>query len=291
MPSIEQYKMFIAVAEANSLRAAAKKIYKSQPTVTTAIKKMEDELNLTLFDRQSYRLKLTDQGKMIHRVALNLLASHDEVNDLATHYNQGAEPLLKIAVEASFDLSTIISQMKLMQDEHASTQVVLQQEYISGAFESIIDERADLAFTPIDPMFFPVGEVEAKHLYTGQFINVASTGLLERHPNLTHASQLINEYLVVIKDTGTITNNQTTGLQKGQRTWFVNNFETKSLLIQNSLGWGSLPKNQVSDLLKSGKLKQLKLADFPEYTNINYSLIKLKRKLLGPIASKLWDTF
>ncbi|MGB0898078.1 MAG: LysR family transcriptional regulator [Psychrobium sp.] len=291
MPSIEQYKMFIAVAESNSLRSAAKKIYKSQPTVTTAIKKMEDELSITLFDRHEYRLRLTEQGKMIYRVALNLLANHDAIGELANHYNHGEEPILKIAVEASFDLSTIISELKLMQEQYSSTQVVLQQEYISGAIESILDERTDLAFTPVDPIHFPIGEVEFKHLYSGQFINVASRKLIQRHPSLTYASDLINEYLVVIKDSGTITSDKITGLQPGQRTWYVNNFETKSLLIQNGLGWGSLPRNQVEPLLKEGKLVKLSLDDFPEYTNINYCLVKLKSKILGPIATTLWDTF
>ena len=291
MPSIEQYKMFIAVAESSSLRSAAKKIYKSQPTVTTAIKKMEDELSLTLFNRQAYRLKLTEQGKMIYRVALNIMASHSEVSDLANHYNQGEEPILTIAVEASFDLSTIISELKQMQENYSSTQVVLQQEYISGAFESILDERADLAFTPISPFHFPVGEVESKHLYSGQFINVASPQLLARHNNLIHVSQLINEYLVVIKDSGATMDKKSTGIQQGQRTWFVNNFETKLLLIQNGLGWGSLPKNQVESSLAAGNLIKLELTDFPEYTNIDYSLIKLKRKVLGPIATTLWHRF
>lgn len=291
MPSIEQYKMFIAVAEASSLRAAAKKIYKSQPTVTTAIKKMEDELSLTLFSRQEYRMRLTEQGRMIYRVAINILASHNEVSDLANHFNQGEEPTLTIAVEASFDLSTIIPELKEMQDKHSSTQVVLQHEYISGAFESIIKERADLAFTPISPFHFPVGEIESKHLYSGQFINVASPKFLARHKNLTHVTQLMNEYLVVIKDSGAIMQNKSTGIQQGQRTWFVNNFETKLLLIEKGLGWGSLPKNQAIPSLNKGTVTKLELADFPEYTNIDYSLIKLKRKLLGPIATALWNKF
>lgn len=291
MPSIEQYRMFVAVADSNSLRAAAKKLYKSQPTVTTAIKKMEDELNIILFNRQEYRLRLSEQGKAIYRVAQNILVSHDEVKDLAHHLNQGEEPVLKVAVEASFDLISIIPELKKLQENYSSTQVVLQQEYVSGAFESILKEQADLAFTPIDTMLFPVGEVERKHLYTGQFINVASDQLLSRHPNLTHVGELLNEYLVVIKDTGTITTDKFTGVQQGQRIWFVNNFETKSLLIQSGLGWGSLPKSLVTPLLDNGHLKKLALADFPDYTNIDYSLIKLKKKLLGPIASMLWQSF
>jgi DNA-binding transcriptional LysR family regulator len=291
MPSIEQYKMFVAVAEANSLRDAAKTIFKSQPTVTSAIKNMEEELQIELFSREQYRMKLTEQGKIIYRVATNLLVNHAEVFDLASHFNKGDEPTIKIAIEASFDLTTIIAKLERIQDEFASTQFVLQQEYLSGAFENLLQEQVDLAISPIDITHFPVGEIETKELYVGRFINVASPKLLFIHENLYHVKQLINEYQIVVRDTGTITENKTLGIQQGQRKWYVNNFETKLLLISRGLGWGSLPVNLVEKLINSNHLVELKLSDFPDNSDISYNLIKLKRKVLGPIATKLWNIF
>lgn len=291
MPSIEQYKMFVAVAESNSLRAAAKSIYKSQPTVTTAIKKMEDELSLSLFNRDEYRLQLTEHGRMIYRTALNLLAHHEEVSDLASHFNKGEESSLKIAIEASFDMSSIISILGRIQQDFSSTQFILQQEYVSGAFELLLNEQVDLAITPIDPMSFSVGEIERKHLYTGHFVNLASPTLLNRHNDLKNVQQLKDEYQIVIRDTGTATGDKQIGVQQGQRTWYVNNFETKLLLIRNGLGWGSMPMNIVKHLLETEELVALNLSDCPDYNNIEYSLIKLKRKILGPIATNLWHMF
>lgn len=291
MPSIEQYKMFVAVAESNSLRDAAKKIFKSQPTVTSAIKNMEEELQIELFNRAQYRLKLTEQGKVIYRVATNLLVNHDEVCDLANHFNNGDEPIVRIAIEASFDLVTIISKLEKIQNEFSSTQFVLQQEYISGAFDSLLQEQVDLAITPVDTVHFPVGEIETKQLYVGRFINVVSPKLFNKHENLNHVKQLINEYQIIVRDTGSITENKTMGIQQGQRKWYVNNFETKLLLIKNGLGWGSLPVNLVETLINSNQLIALKFSDFPENNNISYNLIKLKRKVLGPIATKIWNIF
>lgn len=291
MPSIEQYKMFVAIAESNSLRDAAKKIFKSQPTVTSAIKNMEEELQIELFNRAQYRLKLTEQGKVIYRVATNLLVNHDEVCDLANHFNNGDEPIVRIAIEASFDLVTIISKLEKIQNEFSSTQFVLQQEYISGAFDSLLQEQVDLAITPVDTVHFPVGEIETKQLYVGRFINVVSPKLFNKHENLNHVKQLINEYQIIVRDTGSITENKTMGIQQGQRKWYVNNFETKLLLIKNGLGWGSLPVNLVETLINSNQLIALKFSDFPENNNISYNLIKLKRKVLGPIATKIWNIF
>lgn len=252
---------------------------------------MEEELQIELFDRAQYRLKLTEQGKTIYRVAINLLINHDEIYDLANHFNTGDEPIVRIAIEASFDLTTIISTLKKIQTEFKSTQFVLQQEYISGAFENLQQELVDLAITPIDPISFPVGEIETKQLYVGRFINVASQKLCRRHKDLFQAKQLINEYQIVVRDTGSITQNKTIGIQQGQRKWYVNNFETKLLLIKSGLGWGSLPVNLVKELISSNQLVELNLSDFPENNNISYNLIKLRRKVLGPIATKIWNLF
>ena len=46
MPSIEQFEMFVAVVDEGAVRQAAKKVHKTQPTVTAAIKKMESTLGL-----------------------------------------------------------------------------------------------------------------------------------------------------------------------------------------------------------------------------------------------------
>ena len=56
--------IFITAAQTGSLTEAAKKLYVSQPEVSQAIKKLEEELNVNLFIRNKIsNLILTDVGK------------------------------------------------------------------------------------------------------------------------------------------------------------------------------------------------------------------------------------
>ena len=66
-------RIFITVAELESLTEAAKKLYISQPAVSQAIKKLEEELGVKLFIRNKRsRLMLTDIGKKVLAIAYQM---------------------------------------------------------------------------------------------------------------------------------------------------------------------------------------------------------------------------
>ena len=60
-----QLRTFVAVAEARHLTRAAEKLHVSQPAVSAQIKALEDELELTLFDRTSSGMLLTAAGQRL----------------------------------------------------------------------------------------------------------------------------------------------------------------------------------------------------------------------------------
>lgn len=287
MPSIEQYQMFVAVAESKSLREAAERVFKTQPTVTSAIKKMESSLGVKLFDRGQYRLQLTNTGTSIYKLALKLLANQEEIIQLATQFKSGQEPVITIAIAASFDFSIILKALEYAQKHYRSTQIIFQQEYMTGALEQLMLEQADFAISPINLSQFPVGEVDIKFVSSGQFVNVASPKLLQRHLGVNSVKQLIDEYQIVVKDSGSNTSGKNVGVQQGQRVWTVNNFEAKRLLIEEGMGWGTMPMNLVEKHIKDNKLVALELSDYPTIKNIDYQLLKLSKKNLGPVATKL----
>jgi DNA-binding transcriptional LysR family regulator len=57
--------VFVAVAEAGSFRAGAKRLSRVQSAVSHAIGNLEAELGVTLFDRSSHRPTLTSDGRAL----------------------------------------------------------------------------------------------------------------------------------------------------------------------------------------------------------------------------------
>lgn len=287
--TLEQLKMLIKVAELGSLKGASETLFKTQPAISQGIKQLEAQLGLQLFSRQGYRLLLTDNGKQIYQHALKLLNEADQLKQLASFLTAGNEATVTIAIEASYDLKRILPVLEMTQNEFPHTQIILKQEYINGALEAVQSEQADLALTTIDNLALQSGKYSANKLYQGNLCNVAAPKFLQRHPKLTLVVELKDEYQIVVQDSGQSSQGISYSVQTGQRCWYVNDFNTKKTLIMSGIGWGRLPEYMIKDELKSKTLIAVSLNDFDTFIALNYQAIKLKSRLLGPVATKLWQ--
>ena len=61
---IQQARVFLAVAREGSFSAAARRLYRTQPTVTMAVQKLERELGARLFERVGHGVRLTRAGRL-----------------------------------------------------------------------------------------------------------------------------------------------------------------------------------------------------------------------------------
>ncbi len=287
--TLEQLKMLIKVAELGSLKAASETLFKTQSAISQGIKQLETQLGLQLFSRQGYRLILTNNGRQIYQHALKLLNEAEQLKQLASFLTVGNEATVTIAIEASYDLKRILPVLEMTLNEFPLTQIILRQEYINGAIEAVQSEQADLALTTIDNLALQSGKYEANKLYQGSLCNVAAPKFLKRHPRLTLVTELKDEYQIVVQDSGQSSQGISYSVQAGQRCWYVNDFSTKKTLIMSGIGWGRLPDFMIKDELQSNTLVAINLDDFDTSITLKYQAIKLKSRLLGPVANKLWQ--
>ena len=61
--TLQQIRYVVAVADTNSMNEAAKRLYISQPTLSSAIKDLETEINITIFTRTNKGVILTSEGE------------------------------------------------------------------------------------------------------------------------------------------------------------------------------------------------------------------------------------
>lgn len=57
----------------------------------------------------------------------------------------------------------------------------------------------------------------------------------------------------------------------------------------SGIGWGRLPDYMIKDELEQQTLLTLNMKDIDTKIPLNYQAIKLKSRLLGPVAEKLWQ--
>ncbi len=99
--TLTELKYIVAVSQEKHFGRAAQKCYVSQPTLSIAIKKLEEELGVSLFDRSSTEVRATDAGMRIITQAQRVLNEADLIKQLA---NQEQDEL-----EGAFNLGLIFT--------------------------------------------------------------------------------------------------------------------------------------------------------------------------------------
>ncbi|MEH7492154.1 LysR family transcriptional regulator [Neobacillus niacini] len=79
---LRDLKSFIEVVIHQSFTKAAANSYLSQPSFSKAVKKLEEELEVELFDRSTRHLRLTDAGQIVYEQAQKALESLNEITIL-----------------------------------------------------------------------------------------------------------------------------------------------------------------------------------------------------------------
>lgn len=105
-------RIFITAAELESLTEAAKKLYISQPAISQAIKKLEEELDIKLFIRNKRnKLTLTDVGKEILALAYKMADLENRLYQTAyeeNHLMGGVVRVATVPLGASLILSRVL---------------------------------------------------------------------------------------------------------------------------------------------------------------------------------------
>lgn len=71
--TLQQLKYVVMVAEKGTITEAAKKIFISQPSLTNAIRELENEMNITIFDRTNKGISVSKDGEVFLGYARQVL--------------------------------------------------------------------------------------------------------------------------------------------------------------------------------------------------------------------------
>lgn len=88
---LKQLSYFVKIVEEGSISGAAKKLFMSQPPLSSQMKLLETELDCTLFERGSRTIRLTEAGETLYNYSRSLLqlsnVAKQETMNAARHFN------------------------------------------------------------------------------------------------------------------------------------------------------------------------------------------------------------
>lgn len=109
---IRQLKYFLAITDEGGISAAARHLNMSQPPLTNQLKMLEDELGVTLFERENKRLILTESGRILYQQAQKLAKDFDKTLALFNDLKNGLKGSLTIGCTCSLSILYMPTIMK-----------------------------------------------------------------------------------------------------------------------------------------------------------------------------------
>jgi DNA-binding transcriptional LysR family regulator len=283
--TLHQLQCFDAVVREGGFQAAAAKLGRSHSSVFVAIANLESQLGLELLDRSGYRVGLTGAGRAFHgrtRVFLN------EFGQLRSHARQlamGEESELRIVIGDLCPPAETLALLRRFFEAEPATRLHLHFEAISGPWERLFDDEADLIFHHVE-----AGDtrLEIIELFSGRLLPVVAPGFLDFEVTGAITAEQLRDYVqCVIRDTARRGRGRDYYLVEGARTWTVSDQLMKKEVILQRMGWGHMPTYLIADELRDGRLVSIAGSQLRGGTG---EIVAARRsdRPHGPVAERLW---
>jgi DNA-binding transcriptional LysR family regulator len=265
-PSVDQLLVLLAVADAGSFTAAAKRLGRATSAISYAIDTLEAQLGLSLFDRGTTRKpKLTQQGEAVVSEARAVAHSIETLRARVRGFLDELEPEVSLAVDSMFPSGRLTTLLGEFHAQFPTVPVRLLVETLGGV-ERVV--RNGLA---------RIGVGGVLHMDTTGFRRIDIKGVqmipvaAPDHP-LAQASKATapkaRDFVQLVLSEQPVRESRDFGVVS-LNTWRIGDLAAKHKLLLAGIGWGGMPEPAVRADIKAGRLARL---DLPDWRGGEYGL-------------------
>ncbi|WP_265524292.1 LysR family transcriptional regulator [Providencia rustigianii] len=278
--TLESLRVMDAIDRRGSFAAAAEELGRVPSALSYTMQKLEEELDVILFDRSGHRTKFTNVGRMLLERGRVLLEAADKLTSDAEALAKGWETHLTIVCEALVPAELLFPLVDKLA-EKSETQLSLITEVLAGAWERLENGRADIVIAP-DMHFRSSSEVNSKVLYTLNHIYVASPNHpIHQEPEPLSETTRVKYRGIAVADTARERPVITVQLLDKQQRLTVSSIQDKRKALIAGLGVATMPYPLVEQDIKEGRLKVVG-AEFSHESNM---IMSWRRDSMGEAKS------
>ncbi|WP_394130039.1 LysR family transcriptional regulator [Shewanella maritima] len=248
---VDTFKVLQVLVEEGSFSKASERLHKAQSAVSYQVKKLEQHLGVTLFNRDKYRAELTPEGKVILLEGQRLLQHLANIEHLASRFSEGWEPKLELVIDGALPMEPIMTALKRMSEYNIPTKIQLNMEFLGGVQHRFERDKADLMLVK-DYRSGP--HYLAKALPNITSILVAAP----QHPlaAMTDISlvDLQQHVELTIEDSSPEQNIKDELQFGGDKVFYLSGFIMKKNALLKGLGFGWMPDFLIADELTQSQL-------------------------------------
>lgn len=287
-PTFDQLRVFLAVVEAGSFAAAARRLNRAVSVVTYAIANLETQLGLSLFERHGTRKpRLTPAGRAVLSEARALAQGIDGLRAKVKGLLDGLEAEVDLAVDVMLPAERLGRVLRAFAETYPTVALRLHVEALGAVVSMVEAGRAVVGIS--GPLAADAETLERVAAGAVTLVPVAAPDHpLSRMDDIPPGAARAHVQLV-LTDRSSVTQGRDFSVLS-PRTWRLADLGAKHALLRQGIGWGNMPLPLVAPDLMAGTLMRLALPDQPGGT-YRFSGIWRRDTPPGPAASWLLDQF
>lgn len=284
---IEQLQYIVLLGKLKSISLVAEQFYMSQPSMSSSIRKLENELGATLFKRSILGVNPTETGEIIINKAQEVLNRIDEIKQIAAMSNSSDEGIINIgAIPCMFDniLPTVLVRLR---ENYPKIDITLRDDESINILNKVQSGEVDLGIViETDEMYKK--DVIFEKLISDEFVvYVGKNSPLATKKTISLEEVFAQPYIAYndefLRNKGGISNLMAKHGTPKQVLFRLNNTEITKKIIALGTAITFFPKFMAKDSTYSKQGEIIPVSIEGASLGITISLIRLKNHTLSKI--------
>ena len=271
---IKWLKTFIIASKYENFRQTSEELFLTQPAVTKHIKRLEESLNIQLFERIGKKVILTPAGHKFLSYAREIISKYDHGVEEFDSWKQGYIRKLTIATAPQIASSILPPVLRKFMDKNPDIEVLLHELKTYEIGEKISAGHADVGLTRILPM-----QTNIKSLIVHKEPVILVAPNVYKDISCLDESTILHKYRLITHNHPDYWDNLLDDIKRHYptvHTMRVDQIEVTKRFIEEGLGVSYLPATVVKAEIDRNKLIKVKPRNIIPPISSTYVLTKVE---------------
>ena len=279
--NLNLYYIFYTAAKHQNISLAAKELFISQPAVSKAISKLEENLQTPLFYRSSKGVRLTPEGEILYKQAENAFLALKSGEEQLNRRKELGMGQLSIGVSNTLCKYVLLPYLKDFIKEYPHIRISIECQSSYHTIEALRNGKVDIGligepenkYTDIE--FLPVKEIQDGFVTTESYLE----NLKKRTPAGNDSETLLSNAVLMMLDKDNLTRQYIDNCLKNYGLFNVQMIEVSSMdllidFVKINLGISCVIEDFVKKELENGTLIRFPLPFSIPKRNIVFASLK-----------------
>ena len=239
--TLNELKFIVALAKARNFRKAAEACFVSQPALSFAVKKLEEELGVLLFERNRNEVSITPIGERVIEQATLAIEEANRVKEIAKQGNNQLVGPLKLGVIYSVGPYLLPEIIPILRNTAPEMPLIVEENITSNLETQLRNGVIDVAIIALP---FDISGIKTLPLYEEEFVVVVPSGHEWAKRSAVDAIELADEKILLLNSGHCFSNQVLQACPKLSQKGEIlqgNSLDTIRNMVASNLGLTVLP--------------------------------------------------